>query len=59
MIFEDPKFDENNKIGPFINKLAYDKIYKCNFAKNLLFGSKTLFHAMSIKIRDIDAVLGL
>jgi len=59
MIFEDPTHDENNKIGPFTNKIGYDKIYKCNFAKNLLFGTTTLFHAISIKVRDIDAILGM
>jgi len=59
MIFEDPTFDDNNKIGPFINKINYDKIYKCNFAKNLVFGTTTLFHAISVKVRDIDAILGM
>ena len=45
------KKNPNDRLGPYESAFRYNRMFRCTFGKNLLFSTKVLFHAVSIKMR--------
>lgn len=48
---------DSDKLGNFENAFRFNKMYRCLFAKNLVFSTKILFHMIRIKIRQCERIL--